>query len=150
MSQKTYYELLGVAKTATVDEIKSAFRQRAKACHPDRHAGSPAHEEEFKRLSVAHDVLKDPMKRASYDDSLRQRRIAPPSREPVRPRPVKPATRPSAAYTTPAAAAVVAPTSKRDIGFELLHIFMEALFAGLSTRGRKRSGRRPRSRRPRR
>ncbi|MBP5343987.1 MAG: molecular chaperone DnaJ [Alphaproteobacteria bacterium] len=64
---KTYYEVLGVAQTASFDEIKRAFRIKAKDCHPDHHAGDPVAEKQFKELAEAYEVLKDDQKRATYD-----------------------------------------------------------------------------------
>lgn len=60
---KNYYDVLGVAKDATPDDIKKAYRRLAMKLHPDR-GGSEA---EFKSLGEAHDVLSDPVKRAEYD-----------------------------------------------------------------------------------
>ena len=65
--KRDYYEILGVSKTATVEEIKSAFRKRAKECHPDLHPGDKKAEAEFKELNEAAEVLVDPEKRAKYD-----------------------------------------------------------------------------------
>jgi molecular chaperone DnaJ len=62
-----YYELLGVGPNATLDEIKSAYRQLALKYHPDRNPGDKAAEEEFKRVSEAYQVLSDPEKRQIYD-----------------------------------------------------------------------------------
>lgn len=67
MSQD-YYELLGVSRTASPDDIKKAFRKLAMQHHPDRNQGNKAEaEKKFKELNHAHDVLKDPDKRAAYD-----------------------------------------------------------------------------------
>jgi len=67
MAQKRdYYEVLGVGKTASVDEIKRAYRELAKKYHPDVNK-SPEAEEKFKELSEAYEVLVDPPKRQQYD-----------------------------------------------------------------------------------
>lgn len=63
---KDLYEVLGVSRTATDDEIKKAFRKQARKLHPDVNK-SPNAEEEFKELNEAYDVLSDPNKRAYYD-----------------------------------------------------------------------------------
>ena len=65
--KRDYYEVLGVAKTATADEIKSAYRKLAMKYHPDRNPGDKAAEEKFKEAAVAYDVLHDPDKRQRYD-----------------------------------------------------------------------------------
>ena len=66
-SKRDYYEVLGVAKTATADEIKSAYRKLAMKYHPDRNPGDKAAEEKFKEAAEAYDVLHDPEKRQRYD-----------------------------------------------------------------------------------
>jgi DnaJ-domain-containing protein 1 len=65
--ERTYYDVLAVARDASPEDIKSAFRKLAMACHPDRHPGDKQKEEQFKELNEAHEVLKDPQKRAYYD-----------------------------------------------------------------------------------
>jgi hypothetical protein len=61
------YAHLGVAPSATVDEIAAAFRARAKELHPDRHPGDAATAERFKVLTHAYGVLTDPARRSAYD-----------------------------------------------------------------------------------
>ncbi len=61
-----YYDLLGVDRSASPEDIKRAYRRRAQELHPDRNP-DPAAEAQFKELSEAHEVLKDPQKRANYD-----------------------------------------------------------------------------------
>lgn len=62
-----YYEILGVQKTATADEIKKAYRTLAFKYHPDRNQGNAEAEEKFKQISAAYDVLGDETKRRNYD-----------------------------------------------------------------------------------
>ncbi|MGE0108929.1 MAG: molecular chaperone DnaJ, partial [Bdellovibrionales bacterium] len=67
MSDADYYELLGVAKTASADELKKAYRKQAMKYHPDRNPGDKEAEHKFKEISEAYDVLRDEQKRAAYD-----------------------------------------------------------------------------------
>ncbi len=62
-----FYEVLGVARTASDDEIKQAYRKLAMRFHPDRNNGAKEAEERFKDITEAYDVLRDPPKRAAYD-----------------------------------------------------------------------------------
>ncbi len=62
-----YYELLGVDRSADERTLKSAYRKVAMECHPDRNPGDAESEAKFKAVSEAYDVLKDPQKRAAYD-----------------------------------------------------------------------------------
>ena len=67
MAKRDYYEVLGVARSAGDGEIKSAFRKLAMKHHPDRNPGDRQAEAAFKELNEAYEVLKDPQKRAAYD-----------------------------------------------------------------------------------
>ena len=67
MAKRDYYEVLGVSKEATDAEIKSAYRKKAKECHPDLHPDDKQAEERFKELNEANEVLSDPQKRQQYD-----------------------------------------------------------------------------------
>ena len=67
MAKRDYYETLGVSKGASADEIKKAFRQKARALHPDRNADNPRAEAQFKEANEAYDVLKDAERKAAYD-----------------------------------------------------------------------------------
>lgn len=64
---KDYYQILGVSRDATQDEIKKAFRQLALKYHPDRNLGDKEAEEKFKEINEAYSCLSDPEKRANYD-----------------------------------------------------------------------------------
>lgn len=65
--KRDYYEVLEVAKTATADEIKKAYRKKAIQYHPDKNPGDKEAEEKFKEAAEAYEVLSDPQKRARYD-----------------------------------------------------------------------------------
>ena len=65
--KRDYYEVLGVAKTATPEEIKKAYRTLGKKYHPDANPGDKEAEEKFKEVGEAYAVLSDPDKRRQYD-----------------------------------------------------------------------------------
>jgi molecular chaperone DnaJ len=67
MSKKDYYEILGVGKSSSTDEIKKAYRKVAMQYHPDRNPGDKAAEEKFKEAAEAYEILSDADKKAQYD-----------------------------------------------------------------------------------
>ena len=68
MSKRDYYEVLGVTRTVTEVEMKSAYRKLALKYHPDRNPGDKSAESKFKEINEAYEVLGDPEKRKKYDE----------------------------------------------------------------------------------
>ena len=67
MAKRDYYEILGLSKQASDDEIKKAYRKMAIKYHPDKNPGDAAAEESFKEAAEAYEVLRDGNKRARYE-----------------------------------------------------------------------------------
>jgi len=67
MAKRDFYEVLGVSKTASADELKKSYRKKAMEYHPDRNPDDKVAEQQFKEVSAAYEVLRDDQKRAAYD-----------------------------------------------------------------------------------
>jgi molecular chaperone DnaJ len=67
MAKRDYYDILGVSRGASAEELKKAYRTKAKELHPDRNADNPQAEAQFKEVNEAYDVLKDEQRKAAYD-----------------------------------------------------------------------------------
>jgi len=73
--KKNLYTLLGIPNTATLEEIKRAYRKIAKQFHPDINPNNKEAEEKFKEATAAYEVLSDTTKRTAYDNQLKQEQI---------------------------------------------------------------------------
>jgi molecular chaperone DnaJ len=67
MAKRDYYDVLGASKGASAEELKKAYRTKAKELHPDRNSDNPNAEAQFKELNEAYEVMKDADKKAAYD-----------------------------------------------------------------------------------
>jgi len=67
MAKRDFYETLGISRGASAEEIKKAYRKKAKELHPDRNSDNPQAEAQFKELNEAYEILKDEQKKAAYD-----------------------------------------------------------------------------------
>ena len=68
LKKKSYYDVLGVNKLATKEEIKAKYREMAKKCHPDLNRDDKSAEEKFKEITAAYEVLENDAKRQTYDN----------------------------------------------------------------------------------
>src|SRR6266446_1797779 len=67
MAKRDYYEVLGIERTASDDDIKKAYRKLAVKYHPDKNPGDKTSEDKFKEIGEAYEALSEPQKRAAYD-----------------------------------------------------------------------------------
>ena len=70
MAKKDFYDVLGLSRQASADDIKKAYRKMAMKYHPDKNLGDKSAEDQFKSISEAYEILSDPVKRKSYDDKI--------------------------------------------------------------------------------
>src|SRR5690606_21067931 len=122
-------EILGLARDASADEIKRAFRRIARACHPDLAGGDPEREERFKAARSAYETLSDPTRRRQYDRRNERRAPAGSFTEAFQ-RHVRPSARPPAARPDPDRGA---PSRGNDVGLD--DLFGDFGFGGAAERG---------------